>query len=256
MCMQYGQGTKPIDFGRILVPIVATRGLKPTKMMSTLSTLHRLEMTINFLHIWHAYWRCQVDDTYRFWSPYSYNSGHQGADTEKRFSGNSSCASCPTVSLFGILLHSDRVQLMHKYQPPLVTFIATRGPELKKGFQAISLEQCAWLLSYLVCSYTVIDCNPCINIDCLQLRILPPEGQNWKTVFRQYLVNNVMGLISVLTIYCSINKNLWFSSIPIMTKNSDKVHSSEYVGETTSRHASGAIGGYTQCGRGRPSSLV
>ena len=52
------------------------QGAKTKKMMSTLSTLYRLQMTIDFLYILYTYGRWQGDDTYLFWLPYSYNYGH------------------------------------------------------------------------------------------------------------------------------------------------------------------------------------
>ena len=67
----------------------------------------------------------------------------------------------------------------------------------------------------------------CSESECLHiLQFLPPAGQN--------------------------NKSLR----AVSHEHADNYTVKEYLGEVAAGQRSGAIGGYTQCGRGRPSSLV
>ena len=51
MWVQYGESTKPFDFGHNIGPIVATRGSKPKNIESVLSTLYVIQITTDFFHM-------------------------------------------------------------------------------------------------------------------------------------------------------------------------------------------------------------
>ena len=51
--------------------------------------------------------------------------------------GNILWQTWPIISIFSMLLHSDKAHLRNEKRLPLVTIVATRGPKLKIGLKAL-----------------------------------------------------------------------------------------------------------------------